>query len=183
MKNNEINVVIGSWGSYNECNERALGSNWLCFNDYSDWDEVVEELFKEGFDLNGIDEELFIQDIEGIDSSSTNWDYMNPERLFNILKESGVLDHQYTYAVMNAFIEVRSFDDFEERVERDGEDWDQDIRLFEGYDWEDNGKEMFSIMEYNIPEHIIDFIDFEEYGRYMGQDTTEEYSGGIIDIY
>ena len=23
---NEINIVIGSWGSYNECNERALGS-------------------------------------------------------------------------------------------------------------------------------------------------------------
>lgn len=24
-----INVVIGSWGSYNACNERALGSKWL----------------------------------------------------------------------------------------------------------------------------------------------------------
>ena len=24
-----ISIVIGSWGSYNECNERALGSNWL----------------------------------------------------------------------------------------------------------------------------------------------------------
>ena len=24
-----VNIVIGSWGSYNECNERALGSKWL----------------------------------------------------------------------------------------------------------------------------------------------------------
>ena len=24
---NKISVVIGSWGSYNACNERALGSN------------------------------------------------------------------------------------------------------------------------------------------------------------
>lgn len=24
-----ITIVIGSWGSYNECNERALGSKWL----------------------------------------------------------------------------------------------------------------------------------------------------------
>lgn len=24
-----ISIVIGSWGSYNECNERALGSKWL----------------------------------------------------------------------------------------------------------------------------------------------------------
>ena len=28
MKNNTISIVIGSWGSYNECNERALGSKW-----------------------------------------------------------------------------------------------------------------------------------------------------------
>ena len=26
---NEIKIVIGSWGSYNECNERAYGSKWL----------------------------------------------------------------------------------------------------------------------------------------------------------
>ena len=31
MKNNTISIVIGSWGSYNECNERALGSKWLAF--------------------------------------------------------------------------------------------------------------------------------------------------------
>ena len=31
---NETNIVIGSWGSYNECNERALGSEWLRLNDY-----------------------------------------------------------------------------------------------------------------------------------------------------
>ena len=30
-----ISVVIGSWGSYNECNERALGSKCLDFEDYS----------------------------------------------------------------------------------------------------------------------------------------------------
>ena len=55
MKGN-INIVIGSWGSYNECNERALGSKWLDLSDYSDWDEIVEELKKEGFELDGIDE-------------------------------------------------------------------------------------------------------------------------------
>ena len=64
---NNIKIVIGSWGSYNECNERALGSKWLDLSDYSDWDEIVEELKKEGFELDGIDEELFIQDVEGIE--------------------------------------------------------------------------------------------------------------------
>ena len=55
-----IAMVIGSWGSYNECNERALGSKWLDFDDYDDWDEIEEELKKEGFELDGIDEELFV---------------------------------------------------------------------------------------------------------------------------
>ena len=61
-----IKIVIGSWGSYNECNERALGSHWLDLSEYSDWEEIEEELKKEGFDLDGLDEELFIQDIEGL---------------------------------------------------------------------------------------------------------------------
>ena len=83
-----INIVIGSWGSYNECNERALGSKWLDLSDYSDWDEIVEELKKEGFELDGIDEELFIQDVEGIEYGSIGGDYVNPETLFNTLKAS-----------------------------------------------------------------------------------------------
>ena len=64
---NNIKIVIGSWGSYNECNERALGSKWLDLSDYEEWDEIVEELKNEGFELDGIDEELFIQDIEEVE--------------------------------------------------------------------------------------------------------------------
>jgi len=41
--NNQIQMVVGSWGSYNACNERALGSSWLDLDDYTDWDEVVAE--------------------------------------------------------------------------------------------------------------------------------------------
>ena len=37
-----VSVVIGSWGSYNECNERALGSKWLDLSDYEDWEEIEE---------------------------------------------------------------------------------------------------------------------------------------------
>ena len=80
--NGNIQIVIGSWGSYNECNERALGSEWLDLSEFYDWDEIVAELKKEGFELDGIDEELFIQDIEGIPSGCCNWDYTNPETLF-----------------------------------------------------------------------------------------------------
>ena len=92
---NEIRIVIGSWGSYNECNERALGSKWLDLSDYSDWEEIEEELEKQGFILDGIDEELFIQDIEGIPSDSKNWDYCNPQNLFETLRDSDVLYDSY----------------------------------------------------------------------------------------
>ena len=73
MRNNTISIVIGSWGSYNECNERALGSKWLDLADYDEWEEIEEELKKQGFQLAGIDEELFVQDIENLPSDATNW--------------------------------------------------------------------------------------------------------------
>lgn len=113
-----IQIVVGSWGSYNECNERALGSKWLDLANYSDWDEIVEELQNQGFELEGIDEELFIQDVDGIPSSAKNWDYTNPEDLFNTIKDSGILDDSYKYEVFEAFLEIRSFDEFEELVSK-----------------------------------------------------------------
>ena len=35
------------------------------------------ELTKEGFELNGIDEALFIQDIDGVDAKDMNCDYIH----------------------------------------------------------------------------------------------------------
>ena len=129
-------------------------------------DEIVEELKREGFELDGIDEELFIQDVEGIEYGSIGGDYVNPETLFNTLKESGVLDDDYKYKVFCAFLEVRNFDDFEEKVKSHGVRWDDCINLWSGYSWEDYGKEMLDCCGYEIPEHILDFIDLEGYGRY-----------------
>ena len=40
----EINIVIGSWGSYNACNNRALGSEWLNLTKYESWADIVKEL-------------------------------------------------------------------------------------------------------------------------------------------
>ena len=176
-----INMVIGSWGSYNECNERALGSKWLDLSEYTDWDEIVEELENEGFEPDGIDEELFVQDIEGIDCS-LNWDYVSPEELFNILNDSGVLTNDYKYKVMCAFLEVRSWDDFESLVRDKDERWDDEINLYEGYSWEDFGREMFDTMGYEVPSDIEDYIDFEAYGESFKYDNIDEYSDGLIEI-
>lgn len=179
---NEIKIVIGSWGSYNECNARALGSTWLCLNDYDDWDEIEEELQQQGFILDGIDEELFVQDVDGIPTDSTNWDCVNPADLFETLKDSGILDDNGKYDTFLAFLEVRSFSELEERVRDHGECWDDDITVYRGYDWDDYGREMFDCCCCQMEEHLQDFFDFEAYGKYIG-DCTEEYSGGLIEIY
>lgn len=179
-----IKIVIGSWGSYNECNERARGSEWLDLSKFENWDEIAEELRKEGFKLDGIDEELFIQDEEGIEDSSISWDYVNPETLFNTLKESGVLDADYKYKVFCAFLEVRNFDDFAERVRSRGDHWDDDINIWEGYSWEDYAREMVNSCGYNIPPELEYYIDYERYGKSFEDDgVVKEYSGGLIEIY
>jgi len=179
---NKISMVIGSWGSYNACNARTLGSSWLDFDDFSDWDEVVAELEKQGFELDGIDEELFVQDIEGIECSATNWDYMSPKRLFEIIKESEVLECSHKYDIMTAYLEVNSLDEFMGLVDSSGSNWDDDIHLYKGFDWTDYGREMFDNCENKISESLRQFIDFEAYGRHMGDYYCHEYSSGLIEI-
>ena len=98
-----------------------------------------------------------------------------------MLKESGVLVDTHKCDTMLAYLEVRSFGEFEENVRNHGDRWDDDIRLYKGYSWEDYGKEMFDCCCCQMEEHLQDFFDFEAYGRYMG-DCAEEYSDGIIEI-
>lgn len=176
-----VKIVIGSWGSYNECNERALGSKWLDLSDYDDWDEIVEELEEEGFQLEGIDEELFIQDVEGIPDNSVNWDYVNPEELFNTLQESGVLDDDYKYEVFTAYLEVRSFKDFESLVDSYGDNWDMDIILWKNYSWYDLAYHYLNEC-YEIPNYLENYIDYDAYARDLQYDNFYEYSEGIIEI-
>ena len=177
----DIQVVIGSWGSYNECNEKALGSKWLDLSDYSDWEEIEEELKKQGFILDGIDEELFIQDIEGIPTDSKNWDYCNPKELFEILKESDILYDDYKYKVFCAFLEILGFDEFERLVKERGIYWNDDIYLMENMDWYDLGYHILHEF-YDIPDFLDNYIDYERYGEELKFDGYHEYSNGIIEI-
>lgn len=179
----EIRIVIGSWGSYNACNNRAYGSTWLTLSHYNDWDEIEEELNKQGFQLDEIDEELFVQDIENIDLKDVNTDYLSPQHLFEILNESGVLLDNDKLKIMEAFIEVRSFREFEELVTKHGENWNDDIYIYHNYDWEDYGREMFNNCGYELPGDLENYFDFEEYGKsFSYSDNIEEFSGGLIEI-
>ncbi len=176
-----ISVVIGSWGSYNECNERALGSKWLDLSDYSDWEEIEEELKKQGFELEGIDEELFIQDIEGIPSNCCNWDYVNPQQLFETLLESGILDDCDLYELFEAYLEVNSFDDWEERVNSYGSRWNDDITLYRNQDMDEVAYDLMHEY-YDIPDCIESYIDYSRFARDLSYDGFHETSKGVLEI-
>lgn len=178
---NSISIVIGSWRSYNACNNKSLGSTWLDLDDYDTWDEIEEELMKQGFDLNGIDEELFIQDIDGLDCKSLNCDYTHPKRLFETIKESGVLNDRYKYEVMEAFLECRNYDEFESLVGSRGTNWDNDIYLYRNMDWYDVGYNLLHDC-YQIPDYLDNYIDYQKFGEELKYDGYEEYSNGIIEI-
>ena len=178
----DIRIVIGSWGSYNECNERALGSEWLDLSDYDSWEEIEEELKSEGFELNGIDEELFIQDVEGIENSGLNWDYVHPKDLFETLYESDVLSDNYKKTVFDAFLEIEDYREFERRVNKYGKNWDDDVYIYENFDWEEYGRYMVEIMGIQIPEQLENYINFREYGESFRFDGISEYSNGLIEI-
>ncbi len=177
---NEINIVIGSWGSYNECNERALGSKWICLNDYTDWEDILEELKKQGFELDGIDEELFIQEIEP--AIDIDLEKVNPEKLFETLYESSVLDDEYKYEIFEAFCEIEDYDTFERRVDAYGSDWDDDIYLWKDYDWYDLGYELIHECNDKIPDWLDNYIDYKRYGEELSYDGFHEYTNGIIEI-
>ena len=137
---------------------------------------------KQGFELDGMDEELFIQDIDNLPCSACTWDYMSPEELFNTLKEADVLDDTYKYDIMMAYLEVMSYNDFKRLVDNYGHCWCDDINIYKGFDWEDYGREMFDLMGYEIPESILDYFDFKAYGESFQYDNIHEYSEGLIEI-
>ena len=176
-----ISIVIGSWGSYNECNERALGSKWLDLSDYSDWDEIVEELENEGFELDGIDEELFIQDIEGIDGGGTNWDCVHPKELFETLQESGILDDDDLYELFEAYVEINGFSDWEQLVNSKGSRWDDDIILYRNQDMEEVAYDLMHEI-YIIPDCLENYIDYSRFARDLSYGGFHETSKGVLEI-
>lgn len=181
---NTVSFVIGSWGSYNECNERALGSKWLNFDYFDDWDEIVEELKSEGFELDGIDEELFVQDIEGIPTDCKDWDNTHPKEIFELIKKSGILDDDYKYELMEAYCEVRSFDEWSRLVDDYEDEWDRDIIFYRGQDMYDVAYNLVNEC-YDLERmlgNLVSYFDYNAFARDLQYDGYEETSNGVIEI-
>lgn len=179
-----FNVVIGSWGSYTNCNERALGSNWMDFTQFNTVEEIKEELKKQGFELDGIDEELFVQDYES-DIKLSNCDYINPLRLFEQLQELGILEDDNRYQLACAYCEAFSFEELMERVEKYGDCWDDDIYFYEDMTTEEVLQEMVEeCYDLNFEKlgWLADYItiDYEQMAR--DTDGYHEVSNGVLEV-
>ena len=175
-----MKIIIGSWGSYNACNERALGSQWLDLSDYDCWEEIEEELKKQGFQLDGIDEELFIQDYDN--SWGFSGDYMHPERLFKIYKE-GDLENKEQIAL--AFIEARSWDDLEHLINNHGSSWDDDIYFYKNMTPAEVAEEMvwscYPELDFDKLGWIGNYVTID-YEAMADDSPYYEVDGGTIEI-
>lgn len=166
-------------GSYNECNERALGSKWLNLKDFSSWEQVKAELVKEGFKLDGIDEELFVQDIDGLNDNGVNCDFLNPQTLIEWIYNNDILENlDLTNKVIEAVglsdamgtnIEDCYFYEFDGW----GSKWTQlAIKLV------DEG----GLLD-NVPEFVRMYFDYKTFGRDLEIDSNYyDVSDGILEI-
>ena len=187
LSDKEPQIVIGSWGSYAAGNKKSLGSKWLTLSKFNSWEEIEEELRREGFDLTGEDEELFIQDTHNLPKVG---EYTNPKKVFEVLKASGILDNSNNKQLFDIICELRSFEDFMELYEHKGSDWSENFYVYDGYTWTDLGREVFfsnypdlENTNFKLFADIDNYFDFEEYGLGLQFDGYELYTcnnGGIV---
>ncbi len=179
---NLIAIVVGSWGAYNGYDENCLGSDWLELNNFKSWNEIEQELKRQGFELTGKDEELFIQDIEDFPTQCINWNAIHPQEFFELLQQAGVFTDTDKYEKMLAYIEVQSFEMWQDLVLKHGDVWDDDIYIYPKYDWYDYGKELFYSHGIHLPKFLEMFYDFEALGEHFKHYDVQEYSNGLIEI-
>ena len=181
MMNNEIKMIVGYKTIDAENNTRVLSSDWLCLSNYDSWGEIEDELQNHGID--SYDGEWMLLDVENLPGYDKRWNDWDPERLFNLIKDSEILEDSYKFDIMEAYVEVRSLDDFANLVDSKWRNWDEDINLYEGFTWCDYGRMVYKNYGYKIPTEIENCIDFEKFGKsFEGAYSAYEYSNGIIEV-
>lgn len=156
MIDNTIKLVVGSWKAYTENNERAMGSKLLDLSEFQSKEEIIQELKEEGFTSQEL-EELFIQDYEGnIDISS--YDNVNPLNLFEWLKEANYFDdeNKADQIIVHSHENVTYV--FLNDLEKD------DIPDYQIYNCDkvEYTQQRFEESGYNIPDWVMNYIDFEQ---------------------
>lgn len=174
-----VKVVIGSWKAYTECNERALGSKWLDMADFDTLEELEEELKKEGFTDEEL-EETFIHDYEADAEIFDNCDYVSKEKLFEVCE---ILDQveDYDSELVLALIEYLGIDETLRLIEENKLD---NYTLFSNCETaEDYAIELYNEGCFgNIENSYLEmFIDFQAMGESMiANSEIAETNQGIL---
>ena len=108
---------------------------------------------------------MVVEDLQTISEVMSDFNKLHPKHVFNLLNTSGVLRDNYRFSIMEAVIEVCSFNHFVELVEEREDDWDEDIYLYEGYDWYDFGEMICENCGYQVPDALEPHIDYASFGE------------------
>lgn len=161
------------------------GEHYVTFNIYDlneNKNTITLAITNQGFVLDGIDEELFIQDIENFPADA-NWDYVNSKNLFEMLRESGILDDEEKYRKAEVYCEIEGYEAWCREVEKYGENWGDDVYVYEDMDWSDFGRYMLhEVNGIKLPLNLEEFFDYEAYGESFSYDGYYLYRGGIAEI-
>ena len=91
------------------------------------------------------------------------------------------MDDDYKYDVFEAYLEIYSFSDWENRVDSRGSRWDDDIYLYRDRDMEEVAYDLMHDI-YEIPDYLENYIDYSSYARDLSYDGFHETSKGVIEI-
>lgn len=175
-----IRIYIANLGKYNE---GYLVGEWI---DLPATEEELEALFvrikvghydEDGEYVAGYEEgysfyeEVAIHDYETEFSGLKIGEYDSIQKLNELAEE---LEHEDQEAVA-AIIEATGCD-LEDAVGR------TDVIFYKGYSMEDLARECIE-SSYNIPEELLDYIDYERYAEaYFAYSEYHEVEGGVIYI-
>ncbi len=91
------------------------------------------------------------------------------------------MDDEYKYDLMQAFCEVRSYDEWADCVKNYGDDWDRDIILYRNQDMDDVAYNLMHEI-YEIPDYLENYIDYSGFARDLSYDGFHETTKGVLEI-
>lgn len=177
-----MTLTISSWNAITTDNFKADGVN-VDLTNFNCWEEVKAFLEKKEFDLEGDDEELCITDTTFGAMFNAELEYLNVERVVNAIYKSEVMEEYYYERLTKAFCEAQSFEEWLERVEKYGENWCDDMRLWPK-DYEDFGREHLSDCEDSLPDYLEHYFDYVRYAEdLLTNGQFYEVDDYIIEIW
>ena len=177
-----MTITISSWNAITTDNWKADGLD-VSLADFNCWEDIKTYLEKKGFDLEGDDEELCIVDTTFGAMFDENIDRYNVERVVKAIYDSNVMTEYYLERLTKAFCQAQNFEEWLERVEKYGETWCDDMRLWPK-DYEDFGREHFDEGEYSLPSHLEHYFDYVRYAEdLLTNGQFYEVEDYIIEIW